>query len=83
MDVEDTIMTSIGGANVTQTFEGRQRFPVNVRCGRELRTDHARLQRVLGPGSIRGEAAGIALRERRVTKDYPPLPDESSHAAPA
>jgi len=47
MDVEATIMTSIGGANVTQTFEGRQRFPVNVRYGRELRGDLTRLQRVL------------------------------------
>ena len=47
MDVEETIMTSIGGANVTQTIEGRQRFPVNVRYGRELRGDLTRLQRVL------------------------------------
>ncbi len=47
MDVEDTIMTSIGGANITQTIEGRQRFPVNVRYGRELRDDLTRLQRVL------------------------------------
>ncbi len=27
MDVEDTIMAAVGGANVTQTIEGRERFP--------------------------------------------------------
>jgi Cu(I)/Ag(I) efflux system membrane protein CusA/SilA len=46
-DVEDSIMAAVGGANVTQTIEGRQRFPVNVRYGRELRDDLGRLQRVL------------------------------------
>jgi Cu(I)/Ag(I) efflux system membrane protein CusA/SilA len=47
MDVEASIMAAVGGANVTQTIEGRQRFPVNVRYGRELRDDLGRLQRVL------------------------------------
>ncbi len=47
MDVENTVMAAVGGANVTQTIEGRQRFPVNVRYGRELRDDLGRLQRVL------------------------------------
>jgi Cu(I)/Ag(I) efflux system membrane protein CusA/SilA len=47
MDVEDSIMAAIGGANITQTIEGRQRFPVNVRYARALRDDTGRLQRVL------------------------------------
>jgi copper/silver efflux system protein len=47
MDVEDSIMAAVGGASVTQTIEGRRRFPVNVRYGRELRNDLGRLQRVL------------------------------------
>ncbi len=47
MDVENTIMAAVGGANVTQTIEGRRRFPVNVRYARELRDDPGRLQRVL------------------------------------
>jgi Cu(I)/Ag(I) efflux system membrane protein CusA/SilA len=54
MDVENSIMAAVGGANVTQTIEGRQRFPVNVRYGRELRSDLSRLQRVLVgmPGGV-------------------------------
>lgn len=47
MDVQEVIMTAVGGANVTQTIEGRERYPVNVRYGRELRDDPAKLQRVL------------------------------------
>jgi len=47
MDVEDTIMAAVGGANVTQTIEGRERYPVNVRYGRELRDDLSSLRRVL------------------------------------
>ncbi len=47
MDVEDTIMAAVGGANVTQTIEGRERYPVNVRYGRELRDDLESLRRVL------------------------------------
>lgn len=47
MDVQEVIMTAVGGANLTQTIEGRQRYPVNARYGRELRDDPAKLQRVL------------------------------------
>ncbi len=46
-DVEDTIMAAVGGANVTQTIEGRERYPVNVRYARELRSDLSSLRRVL------------------------------------
>jgi Cu(I)/Ag(I) efflux system membrane protein CusA/SilA len=47
MDVQAVIMAAVGGANLTQTIEGRQRFPVNVRYGRELRDDLGKLRRVL------------------------------------
>ncbi len=45
--VQDVIMTAIGGENVTTTIEGRERYPVNVRYPRELRDDVERLERVL------------------------------------
>jgi Cu(I)/Ag(I) efflux system membrane protein CusA/SilA len=47
MDVQEVIQSAVGGANITQTIEGRQRFPVNVRYGRELRDDLGKLRRVL------------------------------------
>lgn len=48
-DVQDVIMSAIGGMNVTQTVEGLERYPVNVRYSRELRDNLPALQRVLIP----------------------------------
>jgi Cu(I)/Ag(I) efflux system membrane protein CusA/SilA len=45
--VQDAILSAVGGENVTTTIEGRARFPVNVRYPRELRDDLERLGRVL------------------------------------
>jgi len=46
-DVHEAIQSAVGGANVTTTIEGRERFPVNVRYGRDFRNDLWRLRRVL------------------------------------
>ena len=45
--VQDVILSAVGGENVTTTIEGRARFPVNVRYPRELRDDLEALGRVL------------------------------------
>jgi Cu(I)/Ag(I) efflux system membrane protein CusA/SilA len=36
-DIQDTIMTAVGGMQVTETVEGLARYPVNVRYPREYR----------------------------------------------
>jgi Cu(I)/Ag(I) efflux system membrane protein CusA/SilA len=46
-DVQDVIESAIGGRNITTTIEGLERYPVNVRYARELRSDPAALRRVL------------------------------------
>lgn len=46
-DVEDIIESAIGGKNIAQTIEGRERYPINVRYARELREDVETLRRVL------------------------------------
>ncbi len=46
-DVEMVIESAIGGANVTTTIEGRERYPVNVRYQRAYRTDVKALKRTL------------------------------------
>ncbi|MBP2311808.1 efflux RND transporter permease subunit [Azospirillum soli] len=38
-DLQDTILTALGGEMVTTTVEGRERFSVNVRYPRDLRSD--------------------------------------------
>ncbi len=46
-DVQNVIMSAIGGQNVTTTIEGRARYPVNIRYPRELRDNIERLKEVL------------------------------------
>jgi Cu(I)/Ag(I) efflux system membrane protein CusA/SilA len=48
-DVQDVIATAVGGMNVTQTVEGLERYPVNLRYPREFRDDMEQLKRVLIP----------------------------------
>ncbi|MHB9155174.1 MAG: efflux RND transporter permease subunit [Endomicrobiales bacterium] len=48
-EVQMNIMAAIGGENVTQTVEGRERFPVNVRYPRELRNDLEKIKRTYIP----------------------------------
>ncbi|MCX5781082.1 MAG: CusA/CzcA family heavy metal efflux RND transporter [Elusimicrobia bacterium] len=38
-DVQTNLMATIGGENITQTVEGRERFPVNVRYPKEMRNN--------------------------------------------
>jgi Cu(I)/Ag(I) efflux system membrane protein CusA/SilA len=48
-DVQDVLMTAIGGMNITTTVEGLERYPVNLRYSRELRDNLPRLRQVLVP----------------------------------
>jgi Cu(I)/Ag(I) efflux system membrane protein CusA/SilA len=46
-DVQQVITSAIGGANVTQNVEGRERYPVNVRYARDFRDDPEAIGRIL------------------------------------
>ncbi len=48
-EVQEIIQTAIGGVNVTQTVEGLERYPVNIRYQRDYRNDLPSLERVLVP----------------------------------
>jgi copper/silver efflux system protein len=48
-DVQDVIKSAIGGMNITQTVEGLERYPVNLRYPRALRGDLETIKRVLIP----------------------------------
>ena len=48
-EVLDVVESSIGGMDVAQTFEGRERYQINVRYPRELRDDIEKLRAVLAP----------------------------------
>ena len=46
-DIEEVIESSIGGMNIGETIEGRERYPINVRYDRDLRGSIDELKRVL------------------------------------
>ncbi len=48
-DVQDVITSAMGGMNVTQTVEGLERYPVNVRYPAELRDNMDALKQTLVP----------------------------------
>jgi Cu(I)/Ag(I) efflux system membrane protein CusA/SilA len=65
-EVQDVIQSALGGENVTQTVEGRERYPVNVRYARAFRDDIQALERVLvkaptGANVPLGQLAAITL----------------------
>ncbi|MEO7110526.1 MAG: CusA/CzcA family heavy metal efflux RND transporter, partial [Polyangiaceae bacterium] len=46
-EVNTVVAGAIGGANVSETIEGRERYPINVRYAREYRDDPEMLGRIL------------------------------------
>ncbi|MFH2138659.1 MAG: CusA/CzcA family heavy metal efflux RND transporter [Candidatus Omnitrophota bacterium] len=53
-DIQQVIMTAIGGMNLTTTVEGRERYPVRIRYLRELRDTPQALERIFIP-TAKGE----------------------------
>ncbi|MBU4376704.1 MAG: CusA/CzcA family heavy metal efflux RND transporter [Candidatus Omnitrophica bacterium] len=58
-DIQDIIMTAIGGENLTTTVEGRERYPVRVRYMRELRDRPEALERIF-VSSMMGEQVPLS-----------------------
>jgi len=74
-DVEDVIEAAIGGAVVTQTVEGRERYTVALRYARELRGDADALARVLVPTPT-GAQIPLGQLARLVFRSGPPMLQE-------
>ena len=71
-DVQNVFMSAVGGMNITQTVEGLERYPVNLRYQRDYRDNIDALKRVLVPlpggGNIPLEELGTI-----VVKKGPPM----------
>jgi Cu(I)/Ag(I) efflux system membrane protein CusA/SilA len=50
-DVQDVIEIAIGGMNIMESVEGRERYPMRVRYLREFREDLPELEKILVPSS--------------------------------
>ena len=70
--VQDVIQSAVGGMNVTETVEGLERYPVNVRYPRDLRSDIETLERVLIPTPT-GTQIPIAMVAKLVYRRGPPV----------
>ena len=51
-DVQNVIMTAIGGETISTTVEGRERYTINLRYPRDLRSDLDQLEHVLVTSSM-------------------------------
>jgi Cu(I)/Ag(I) efflux system membrane protein CusA/SilA len=47
VDVQRAVESGVGGQNIVETIEGRERYPVNVRYNRDFRSDIPELERVV------------------------------------
>ncbi len=70
--VQDVIQSAIGGMNITETVEGLERYPVNLRYPRELRDDLETLKRVL-ISTPTGTQIPIAMVAELVYRRGPPV----------
>ena len=77
-DVQDVIMSAIGGMNITHTVEGRERYPVNLRYGRELRDNLPALRRVLVPTPSGAQIPIEQLADIRIRKGPPGIKSENA-----
>jgi len=71
-DVQDVVQSAIGGMNITETVEGLERYPVNLRYPRELRDNMESLNRVLIPTPT-GSQIPLALVSRLNLRRGPPV----------
>ena len=77
-DVQDVIMSAIGGMNVTHTVEGLERYPVNIRYPRELRDNIDALKRVLIPTPSGAQIPLNYVAETVIQKGPPVVKSENA-----
>lgn len=77
-DVQHTVMAAVGGMNVTQTVEGRERYSVNVRYARDLRSSPEAIGRILVATPTGAQVPLIQLAEIRFTGGPPMIKSENA-----
>src|SRR5436190_7377067 len=71
-DVQSVVAAAIGGENIGETIEGRQRFPINVRYPRETRDSLDKL-RALPIVTERGAQIPLSAVAELTISDGPPM----------
>jgi copper/silver efflux system protein len=80
-EAEMVIETAIGGEPITRTIEGRERYTVSVRYGREERDSLERLQRVLVPTMSGAQVPLAQIADIRMVSGPAMIRDENGMLA--
>jgi len=74
--VQEVIQSAIGGMNITETIEGLERYPVNLRYPRALRGDIETLERVLVQTPIGSQIPLAMLADLSYSRGPPVIKSE-------
>ena len=77
-DVQDVVQSAIGGMNITETVEGLERYPVNLRYPRELRDNMESLKRALIPTPTGSQIPLAMVSELNLRRGPPVIKSENS-----
>jgi Cu(I)/Ag(I) efflux system membrane protein CusA/SilA len=78
VDVQGVVQSAIGGMNVTETVEGLERYPINVRFPRELRNDLATLRAVAVPTPLGHTVPLAQVADIDISKGPPAIKSENA-----
>jgi copper/silver efflux system protein len=71
-DVNQTVETALGGGAISNTIEGRQRFPISVRLAQEYRSSVEQIKRIPVMSASFGEVPLSAIADVKF-EDGPPM----------
>jgi len=77
-EIQDIIQSAIGGMNVTQTVEGLERYPVNIRYMRDFRNDLPALKQVLVPLKDGSHIPISQVADIKISKGAPVIKTENA-----
>ena len=77
-DIQDVIQSAIGGMNITQTVEGLERYPINLRYPRELRDDKESLNRILIPTPTGAQIPLALVADLKLRRGPPVIKSENA-----
>ncbi|MFH1965055.1 MAG: CusA/CzcA family heavy metal efflux RND transporter, partial [Acidobacteriota bacterium] len=77
-DVQDVIQSAVGGMNITTTIEGLERYPVNLRYGRDFRSSIQDLKDIMVPTPLGQQIPLGELTDIEIRKGPPVIKTEGS-----
>ena len=80
-DVQMVLMSAIGGENITQTIEGRERFPVSIRYPREFRDDVEKIKKIYIPTASGAHVPVAQLADIQLASGPSMIRDENGRLA--